>query len=479
MSPTLVGTVALVVGLLALFASIRWTGWLPYGSDNDEYVLVAQSLVRNGTPEVAGFEGTKYPLAYPVILAIPVALGLPVAPLALVVNGLLLAFLVAVVVRNAGGLARPAGAAAAAVYVATNVGLWDSVFSVMPDVAFVVTVALVLDRLRRAETVRDIAVVTAILVVATALKSVGVLVAAGVALAVLVAVPTLRRWFWAPPAGALAAAVVHALLLRSYPESVTGYGTVFFLSDPYDTASPRLSLVGIGLRVFSRVGDVLGDMGKAVVGPHAPRTLAIVLAIALLAAGAAMLGRRWPIVVAIVVVLLGGLTLWPFQSIRFGLPLVPFAALGVAWLTEQARRLPWPGAGPVAAGALVAAYVVTGARELVDIAETERAQLAALHTATAEAVAWLEDNTAPDAVYASPAYREFALRADRPVLPMGYSTDPEDLLAASAERGADYLLTVTSLYPRRVALTERLVGAYPNRFEEVFSNDAVRIHQID
>jgi hypothetical protein len=54
--------------ILFLFVKASLVSVLSYGSDPDEYRLVAQSPIEKGTPEVAGVEGTKYPIGYPLLL---------------------------------------------------------------------------------------------------------------------------------------------------------------------------------------------------------------------------------------------------------------------------------------------------------------------------------------------------------------------------------------------------------------------------
>src|SRR5262249_6688370 len=86
----------IVTGAGIAVGALRWTGESPYGSDNDEYRLVARSLVNGAGPVSAG-EGTKYPVGYPLVLAACDALHLPVDGSALGLNALLVFVIAALV----------------------------------------------------------------------------------------------------------------------------------------------------------------------------------------------------------------------------------------------------------------------------------------------------------------------------------------------------------------------------------------------
>ncbi len=470
--------VAAVAVLLAVFAALRFTGQLPYGSDHDEYRLVAQSLLRSGTPVVGGVEATKYPLGYPLLLALLDGLGLPIGTAAIVVNVVLVAALAVVVVRLTAPLGARLAQLSAAAFVVTNVALWGSVYAVMPDVLFTLLVALVVARMVALESGRDVAVVAALVVSAASVKSVGLLVAVAASAGVLFGARRLRRWCWAPALAGLVAVGVQAVVTAPYPEPATGYARTFVLRNPYDAADGRASVAEVAARVVTRVDSVLTDVGAALTGASTPDTVAAVVALALLALGIVGLRRQRPFAVALVVVYAVGLTLWPFASVRFGLPLLPLAAVGVgvaaAWVFRVAPRAVGAVVVVAALGGLGVANGVAVRRE----AAAEAAMLASLHAATQEAVHWIDHNVERDEPIASLAYRELALRLDRPVLPLGYTSDTAALWSASGGRGARWFVNLTTLYPRRARHARRLVAAYPDRFERVFRNDEVAIYRI-
>ena len=166
---------------------------------------MAEELLASGRPVVAGVEGTKYPLGYPLVLAGIDALGLPVTRAALALNLALVVALAGVVAGTARSLGRRVAAVPSALYAVGGAGIWGSVFVTMPDLAFVVVTGLVLwwsGRLRRH---RDVLVLAGLVVAATLLKSVGLLLAVAASAAVVACAPPLRRLAWVP-IGASAAA---------------------------------------------------------------------------------------------------------------------------------------------------------------------------------------------------------------------------------------------------------------------------------
>ena len=478
--PALAG---LAVGalLFGVFAAARWTGVIPFGSDNDEYPLVARALLDSGTPVIAGVEATKYPLGYPLVLALFEALRLP-ALTGIVLNFVLVAATAFVMVKALERTHTRFARFAAASFVLVSTGLWGAATSFMPDVMITFLSALLLAAVVRMRSVNDVVVVSVIAFVATSMKSVGVLLAGAASTAVLLGERVRRRWFLLPGVAGLLALVVHALIVRPYPEATTGYGRVFWLVNPYDAVEGRATTGQVLERLWTRWDVVLGDWGKAVMGPHVARDLAIALTVALLAAGVWGLGRRWAYGAGLVAIYGAGLALWPFSSTRFGLPMLPLAAVGVAHLAGLAARMPHRVARPAAVAGLCAALAVHGVigfGEVAEGADSEALTYTAFHEHTVEAAHWASHNIGNDAVVASPAYRELTERmGDRPILPVSYTTDPDTLWAETGGAGAEWFVNLTRLYPRRARVGRTLVRAFPERFEKVFENTDVAIYRI-
>ena len=138
----LLGLVLLVV-LAAALGAARWTGQAPFGSDNDEYQLVARQLLDGHGPVVAGVEGSKYPFGYPAVLAVLDGIGLPLVDAALALNVALVAVAAgaaAVAARHLGAL----GSVVAAGVVLLSRPLWAASQSTMPDVLLTALVAVAL-----------------------------------------------------------------------------------------------------------------------------------------------------------------------------------------------------------------------------------------------------------------------------------------------------------------------------------------------
>ena len=469
-----------VAAVLVVFTAVRWTGVLPYGSDADEYPIVARALLDRGEPVVGEVEGTKYPLGYPVVLAALFAMRLP--PLAgLALNVVLLAGVVTLVAAAARRCHPALAAAAAAIYVAVNAGLWATVSLLMPDTLITFLSALLLWLIVRMESARDVVAVAAVALAATAVKTLGLFIAGAASVGVLLGPRPLRRWFLLPGAAGLLSVGLHTLIMRGYPAPATGYAVQFWSVDPYDAAAGRAGVGEVMARLWTRWDVVIGDWGEALAGPHVPRALAIAIALVLLASGLWGLESRWGYGLGLLLVYGAGLALWPFTSVRFGLPLIPLAALGVARLTRavlEADRQRLRAAGVAVVCSLLALHLMVSLREVGTFATAEAAVFVALSEQTAEAARWAERNIPADEDIASPAYRELYERFDRRILPVAYTRDPEALWEQTGGGGAEWVANLTTLYPRRARLSRILVRAYPERFDKVFENDGVVIYRI-
>lgn len=474
-------TLALPGAVIALWAVLRWSGVAPFGSDFDEYRLVARELLDSGRPLVAGVEATKYPLGYPLILAAFAAVGLPVTASAMALNLALVVALAAVVVALARSAGRSARAAVpAAVYAVAGTGVWGSVYVVMPDLGFLVLAALVLWRTGRLAERRHVWVLTALVAGATLLKSTGLLLAVAAGVAVVFAARPLRRLAWVPVAAGVVLTGLMAAFNAPYPEHTTGYARTFFLVQATDASQGQASLLDIAGRLVERADLVLRDVGFALVGFNVPTPWSWLIGLALVGAGAWALHAsrsRRAYVVAFLAVWLPAMALWPYSSVRFQLPLVPLAAVGVGWLaTEAARRL--GAAGAVAAVAVLGAYLANSAVELRTEVAAERARVGAVAEDTDDMVAWAETHIPEGDVIASMAYREVAYRLDRPVEPLGYTTDVERLWDQALAADARWLVVMPSLYGSRGAIEERLVAAFADRLRLAHDTPTVDTYEI-
>lgn len=167
--------VALSVG--ATMAVARWTSHGPFGSDNDEYRMLADSLTRMSTV-IAGVEGTKYPVGYSLLLAPLDVLGLPVTGVALAANVVAVAAIALAMWRLVDDGDAPVAGAVGATVVLLSAPLWEAVMSTMPDVLFVLVCAVALWWVGRSRPPARLAIeLSALAAVAVLLKSHGVVVA--------------------------------------------------------------------------------------------------------------------------------------------------------------------------------------------------------------------------------------------------------------------------------------------------------------
>lgn len=475
-----VWVMALPVAVVVAWAVQRWTATMPFGSDNDEYRLVAGELVASGRPVVAGVEGSKYPLGYPLVLAGLDAVGLPVTRAALALNLTLVVTLAAVVAGTARTLGRRVAAVPGALYAVGGAGIWGSVFVTMPDLAFVVVTAAVLWKVGSLRGARDVWVVVALVVVATMVKSVGLLVAVAASVAVAAGAGRVRHLAWAPLAAAALTTVATALFVAPYPEHTTGYARTFLLVDPTDAAAGTVGVVGLVARLADRAHLVVRDLEVALAGAAVAHPWAWLAVVVLVVAGVAAtwgVASRRAFVLAFLAVWLPAMAVWPYSSVRFQLPLVPLAALGVGFLAAAAVRLSRPIGVTVVAAAL-AVFLWSGAAQVRRDAAFEHANLAAVAADTAATATWAERHIPDGEVVASFAYRELAYRLDRPVVPLGYTSDLDELMAAADRAGARWLVVMPPLYQARGRLEEAFVAAFPERLVVVHDTPTVDTYEL-
>src|SRR5262249_51994216 len=214
----------IVTGAGIAVGALRWTGESPYGSDNDEYRLVARSLVNGAGPVSAG-EGTKYPVGYPLVLAACDALHLPVDGSALGLNALLV-FVIAALVGWTTWTAAPWPLPwLAAFFVVTSSELWSSTFTIMPDVLFVALLALMLRVLwvRRSTRPASLTLCLSGLTLGMMMvRTAGLFMVVPATAGLLTGPPSQKRWAWLPGAVAVACIVLNLTLVASLPPHTTG-----------------------------------------------------------------------------------------------------------------------------------------------------------------------------------------------------------------------------------------------------------------
>ena len=504
---SLVAVALSVIG--GLYAWARWPGWLPVGSDNDEYQLAGEALASFELPLIAGVEGTKYPLGYPSVLAVLEWLRLPVAPAALVLNLVALAVTVALVARLAGRAAvdaptNPGAGLAAGALVVTSVSVWNDAYSVMPELALLLVVAGLLTSLEAALAGRRLLAVTALAVTAVLLKTLAVLiVVGGLGLLWLVAhrrpdllgqqrsdsgwSDRLRARALIPAAAAVAAVLAGMAVVRSLPAHTTGYLATFRLRDPFDASLGELGPLGLVARSIADVPATLTDLGRAIALIDADTAVAVTVATLGLSLGIVAAHRLrpglplGPFAAGAVLAYTLGMVAWPYHSSRFGIPLVPIAALGVGWLVRVATdgRLDEDTAGhrwtSTAVGMAVAVVLVaTSWGAVVDRGESAAERLATQHAALDQLEAFAEEEL-EGAQLVSFDYREVARHLDRPVRPLSYTTDTSTLLEQVGDADALVMVDIHGTRNRQLRL---LLEAEPERFTPLLEDDGLAVYRV-
>ncbi len=498
-----------LLAVIVAYARARWPGYLPLGSDNDEYQLVGQQLAAFEAPVVAGVEGTKYPLGYPAVLAVLQWLRLPVAPVALGLNlvaiGVTTGLVAWVAGRSAGRLsASPGAALAAGGVVAASVSVWNDAYSVMPEMltlALVAGMVAVVASAADGLTPRRLVWLTVLAVIAVTMKTLAVVLVLGGC--TLLAVRAVWRgttmgspWRMLQPAGwAVAVVLAGMAVTRSLPEHTTGYVATFFLRDPFDASQGRLGPVGLLQRAWSELGVTLADLGRPIAMIDASEEVAGVIAVVGLVLGVIGAWRLRPggplgaFAGGAVLAYAVAMALWPYHSSRFGVPLVPIAALGVGWLVRVVSdRLAsvslgegWSGVvvsrvvGLLAGGVVVGALVATSFGGAVSRGEDASERLAMQHAALERLEEWAGESLGPEDEVVSFDYREVSRRLDREVQPLAYTSDVAALRAMVGD--TDWIVMVDFHHTRNRQL-ELLLEAEPERYEQVLSGEGLGVWRV-
>lgn len=474
-----------VIVIIAVYAWLRAPGIVAIGSDNDEYQLVAKALMGGDAPIVAGVEGTKYPLGYPALLALFMLARIPLYAGTVALNVVALvtaAVLTATIVVRTPGKTAPAFTAglAAAALIVTSRTVWQDMFSTMPEILLLAVIAGVLAAVNMQDSTKRTVVLTVLCVVAVLLKTLALPLILGGFGIIWLFQRHIRVLI--PPVAATATAVAGMLWMRRYPSHTTGYVDTFLLNDPDDAALGSITATGVIERTIRQIPDALRDIGYAIGPPTTSRMVAIIIAIVTLAIGvwaAKQLGRNRQLgqfALGAVIAYTVAMALWPYNSPRFGMPLVPIAALGAGWLIRTiATKLKRPAVTVTLVTALLIGLVGTSITGVRDDGESQRQLFPTQHAARDAVVDWIEAN-APTAKLVSFDYREIANRTDGTVHPIGYTSDPAALRAQLDD--AD-LLIVMRFYGKRTRQAQVLLDTYPGMFTEVFSVNRGTVYAIN
>ena len=473
--------VLILVGLFIVFLREAWLGISPFGSDNDEYRMVAEELNSSGRPVVAGVEGTKYPLGYPIVLVLLGWLTPSATTAGLVLNVALMAGTATALwwaLRTWG----PLPAFAATAFFLINPSVWRATSNVMPDVAMlgILAAGLVVFR-RKTLDEKTVVAATVLGMVAVSIKSIGLLVAVAASVALWRAGGKVRQRAWMPTVGAGFIYGIQSLWIGRYPAHTTGYSATFFLENVNDYSKGTVGIKGVLARIPKQLGPMLDDVADAVVAPQITASWVVWLAVALLALALLGRGHIRVFIVGFAALHASALLVWPYQSDRLQMPMLMVAAVGVAAGVTIIQRI-----RPIALGAVALAVPLVAFGYLTFSDQDRIVYVAGLdHTSYStwtENVAsfdeWARVNIPADGAIASLDYREIGYRVDRRVVALGYSKDTDALLEATLDGDAEWFVQLTGLYGRRTAIAQGLIDAHPDTFELVFQSAGLDVYHI-
>lgn len=481
--------VGIVVLVFAGLACLRWSGRMPMGSDTDEHLLVARTMLETGHFTVGQMHGTKYPPVISSLAIAATALGVDPARFVLAANALYIltaGLLLANYADKKGGVGW--AGLAAAVYLMSNPVLWNSAQLVIADTLFVLLTTGVLLMAIHVErwTWLRVGQAVALVVLATLSRSVGVV------LAVPLVVALWRRRGWAIETktvvgGALVLGLpvvllgLYMLYQGQFGFHPTGYAETVFLRDPYDASRGVVTVSGLVGRAAGNTVGTAWDTVKALAA-GVPSVGGAIVAVACagvvgLLVTAACLGNRhraW-VVLGFAAPYVAVLCLWPYGGARFALPLLPVGAIGLArvvgWTTHKGRR--W---GVVLVMVMVTGYVVFNARIVYRARLYEADQRSEIRVALEDVASWCRSTIPAQDAIASFDYRELALQMDRSVVYLGYTSDMDDLARRLQQQDVHWLVVSEAFFARRGrygrALVEHLgpgaTRVYGNRLFEVY-----------
>jgi 4-amino-4-deoxy-L-arabinose transferase-like glycosyltransferase len=456
--------------------------------DSAFYVALARSLARGDGYTYMGLPHAKYPPIVPLMLA-PIELVFGDA--FLLMRALMVACALAVIVATWFLMHRLTAAplaAAVTVMTAGSYALFDESTRILSDVPYAAMALAALwagERLRQEPSARRFWTAAVLIAAAYLTRTIGFTVAVAVAVA-LVLGPRGRPWA-ERARGALGILAVFALVAGLWigrglsiapapgadASAYDTYGNELLAKDPDDPSAGRIAPADLARRVMENFGfyqKTLIDLltGTAVTEGSARTALAALW----LGGWLIALVRRRSAVEIYVPLYAGVLLLWPtHQGKRFLVPLLPMIflyALEPIWLALQrltggaGRRI-----GGMALAAVALVSVAVNAQQIVPIVRAERSDpyLAVPIAQFIAALAWVRDNTAPDAVLITDRAPMAHVYADRVAHSEPWVADQERVLAFMRRQGATHVIANgLGLGPRYLL---PVVRHHPQHFREI------------
>ena len=487
-----------VAAASALYACVVVPHWQPTW-DSATYITLAKSLVSGDGYTYMGYDHTKYPPGFPLMLAPIVGVF---GNSFLVMRCLVASCAVAsigvryVLQRRAAG---PWIAASAAAMTAASYALLFEATRILSDVPYMLVslvALLAIERLRAEGSRRLLVVATCLCVAAYLVRIVGFALALAAALSLLCDAPRrpLRRS--ARDAGILlgcAGLVVaawmgrNALARHQLPPTLRealSYERELVTSNASDPHSPAVGVQALRARLATN-GRYYADMAARLL--TSKRSARKILALAVVAGWVVISLRRRTCVEWYFAGYVAIYLIWPaHQGERFFVPALPmiyyYALRAVSYAVGAATRLyePFARAGGVPSTACAVAmaliFVVSSRGELAQRVGIERREPyhQGVMAEYIDALKWLGENTDPDAVLVTNRAPYGVLWANRPTYTVPWVSDREEILASVFANGVTHAVTnsFTATYLGPV------VDAHPEVFTPIRQFGSTQVYEV-
>jgi hypothetical protein len=481
--------VALVLAFL-LFTLLRWPGQLPYGSDTDEHLLVARTMLETGHFTVRDIHGTKYPPVISGLIIIFYLVGLDSGFFMVLANccfllsvSLLWSWYIRKQYNNnwLGGIV--------ALYIMSNVILWDSVHLIIADTLFVffVTIVLLISLQFEQWKWQHVLFALVVVIVASMVRSVGVVLS----VPIIISIWESKNWklnrFSIISATLIGCSPFVALMLymlyqKQFGTHPTGYLETFLLLDPYDSSKGVVTWYGFFGRTYNHAISTAIDIGRTIVSdlPAISSTIQLlyfIFAVIIIIASCIRSRRQMSIILSFVFAYSAILSLWPYSGARFALPFIPVAALGLAEICSYiSTRL--PGAARVSL-ILFVGYLGMNMTSMAKSAQYQKSNRAEVHKEFEDLTNWCIKHIPADEVIASFDYREHSLRLNRSVLPLYYSSDLHAHISYLTQNRASWLIISNAIYYLRGVYGYSLVHYLGDKAQLTFKNKLFEVYRLN
>lgn len=170
--------------------------------------------------------------------------------------------------------------------------------------------------------------------------------------------------------------------------------------------------------------------------------------------------------------------LWPYKGARFVLPLLAIAALGINGALAASLRSRSRLAGSIAVFLLVS-HIALSTVNLHREAVEKKAARAFLLAGFGAMTDWCRARIPGSDAIASFDYRELILRLERPVVPLGYSSDTHMQIAKLEREHVKWLALCLYIYPLRATYAKSIIAALGDRATQQYSNDSCEVYRLD